>query len=68
LLKRATNAKEKHLIFHPREPTKNLNLITYLSLDGRNIDKIENLSYCTVLSVLYLSENHISNLLGAFTG
>jgi hypothetical protein len=68
LIKCATNSKHKNTSFEKKEPTKNLNTITHLSLDNRGIYEIENLEYCTNISVLYLSENFISSLQSAFTG
>jgi hypothetical protein len=37
LIKCATNAKHLNLTFDKKDPTKNLSLITHLSLDNRNI-------------------------------
>ena len=54
--------------YDKKDPTKGLNTITYLSLDNKNLEKIENLQYCTSISCLYLSENLISSLANAFTG
>jgi len=68
LIKCATNSKHKNIPFDKKEPTKNLNTITYLSLDNRGIYHVENMQYCTSISVLYLSENFISSLHSAFTG
>ena len=68
LLKHATNARYKNLTYDKRDPTATLNQITYLSLDRKNIEKIENLQYCTQLSCLFLSDNLITNIAKAFTG
>lgn len=66
LIKCATNGRYKNLVLDKRDPGKALSQITYLSMDNRGISKIENLDLCTALSVLYLSENHIGSLVGAF--
>ena len=68
LLKSVTNNKFKHLSYDKRDPTKGLNTITYLSLDNKQLERIENLQYCTSISCIYLSENFISSLSGAFSG
>ena len=39
-----------------------------MSLDRREIEKIENLEHCTHLACLYLSENLIQSIGAAFTG
>jgi Leucine-rich repeat (LRR) protein len=66
LIKCATNGRYKNLVLDKRDPTKALSQITYLSLDNRGIQVIENLEMCSALSVLYLSENQIGTLKGAF--
>lgn len=67
LIKCATNGKYKFLVLDKRDPGKSLGQITYLSMDNRGITKIENLELCTSISVLYLSENQITTLSGAFS-
>jgi Leucine-rich repeat (LRR) protein len=70
LLRSATNARYKHLEegFDPKEPAKALTAVTYLSLDHKGLEFIENLDLCVNLSVLYLSDNRIRSLKSAFLG
>jgi hypothetical protein len=70
LLKSATNARYKNLTdaFDKKDPNKSLSAVTYLSLDGKGIEIIENLQHCPNIACLYLSENLIKSLEGAFSG
>lgn len=60
LIKYATNAKYKD----KQNTPKFLNSLTHLSLDNKNITKIENLDQCTNIGVLYLFENRIQIIEG----
>jgi len=70
LLKSATNARYKNLTdgFDKKDPAKSLAAVTYLSMDNKGIEYIENLDMCTNIACLYLSENRIKTLEGAFIG
>lgn len=43
LIKCCTNGRYKNLVYDKRDPAKSLGQITHLSMDGRGIEKIENL-------------------------
>ena len=60
LIRSATNAKRKD----KKDDKRFLATITHLSLDKKQIEKIENLDLCPNLSALYLSENIIVNIGG----
>lgn len=70
LLRSATNARYKHLeeSYDKKEPGKALAQVTYLSLDQKGIQFIENLEHCVNLSCLYLSDNQIRSLKNSFVG